>query len=456
MATYKPHNYQKYAEDFLIEHEEAGLFMDMGLGKTVVTLTALSKLSWDIDRVLVIAPKRPAIDTWPEELTKWDHLTGLTWALATGSEKERERALMRGAFITIINRENVVWLVNKYKRKPWPFDCVVIDELSSFKSSKSQRFRALKRVRPFIRRVIGLTGTPASNGYMDLWAECYLLDQGKALGKTLTTYRDIYFTPGRRNGNIIYEWNLRENAKELILDRLKPMCVSMKTEDYLELPDRLDIIRKFELSGKSKKMYQQMEKDLLLEVDDNMIDAVNSAVLTTKLMQICSGAIYDENGDAAYLHDEKFEALDQLIEEANGENVLIFYGFRHERDRLLKRYPEAVDIKDKGAIQAWKAGKIKILLAHPASAGHGLNLQSGGSISIWFSLPMSLELYQQAVKRLHRQGQQNVVRNYILIARDTFEEEVYYRILMNKETRQNAILELLKAKIKKVNDEQMD
>ena len=456
MATYKPHNYQKYAEDFLIEHEEAGLFMDMGLGKTVVTLTALSKLSWDIDRVLVIAPKRPAIDTWPEELTKWDHLTGLTWALATGSEKERERALMRGAFITIINRENVVWLVNKYKRKPWPFDCVVIDELSSFKSSKSQRFRALKRVRPFIRRVIGLTGTPASNGYMDLWAECYLLDQGKALGKTLTTYRDIYFTPGRRNGNIIYEWNLRENAKELILDRLKPMCVSMKTEDYLELPDRLDIIRKFELSGKSKKMYQQMEKDLLLEVDDNMIDAVNSAVLTTKLMQICSGAIYDENGDTAYLHDEKFEALDQLIEEANGENVLIFYGFRHERDRLLKRYPEAVDIKDKGAIQAWKAGKIKILLAHPASAGHGLNLQSGGSISIWFSLPMSLELYQQAVKRLHRQGQQNVVRNYILIARDTFEEEVYYRILMNKETRQNAILELLKAKIKKVNDEQMD
>ena len=314
----------------------------------------------------------------------------------------------------------------------------------------------MKRVRPFIRRVIGLTGTPASNGYMDLWAECYLLDQGKALGKTLTTYRDIYFTPGRRNGNIIYEWNLRENAKELILDRLKPMCVSMKTEDYLELPGRLDIIRKFELSGKSKKMYQQMEKDLLLEVDDSMIDAVNSAVLTTKLMQICSGAIYDENGDTAYLHDEKFEALDQLIEEANGENVLIFYGFRHERDRLLKRYPEAVDIKDKGAIQAWKAGKIKILLAHPASAGHGLNLQSGGSISIWFSLPMSLELYQQAVKRLHRQGQQNVVRNYILIARDTFEEEVYYRILMNKETRQNAILELLKAKIKKVNDEQMD
>lgn len=452
MATYKPHNYQKYAEEFLLDHDEAGLFMDMGLGKTVVTLTALSKLSWDIDRVLVIAPKRPAIDTWPDELNKWDHLHSLSWALAVGDPAERKAALAAGKYITIINRENVAWLVDQYKRKPWPFDCIVIDELSSFKSSKSQRFRALKRIRPFVRRVIGLTGTPAGNGYMDLWAECYLLDQGKALGKTLTGFRDLYFTPGRRNGNIIYEWNLRENAKELILDKLQPMCVSMKTEDYLELPDRLDIIRRFELSEKSKKKYRQMEKDLLLEVDDEMIDAVNSVVLTIKLMQICSGAIYDEEHEAVYLHDEKFEALDQLLEEAEGENVLIFYQFRHELERLKARYPEAVDIKEPDAIKDWKAGKIKMLLAHPASAGHGLNLQSGGSISIWFSLPTSLELYQQAIKRLHRQGQQNVVRNYILIARDTFEEEVYYRILMSKETRQNAILELLKAKIKEAKE----
>lgn len=453
MATYKPHNYQKYAEEFLLDHEEAGLFMDMGLGKTVVTLTALSKLSWDIDRVLVIAPKRPAIDTWPEELGKWDHLHGLSWALAVGDPVQRKAALAAGKYITIINRENVAWLVDQYKRKPWPFDCIVIDELSSFKSSKSQRFRALKRIRPFVRRVIGLTGTPAGNGYMDLWAECYLLDQGKALGKTLTGFRDLYFTPGRRDGNIIYEWNLRENAKELILDRLQPMCVSMKTDDYLELPDRLDIIRRFELTEKSKKKYQQMEKNLLLEVGDEMIDAVNSAVLTTKLMQMCSGAIYSEDHEAVYLHDEKLEALDQLFEEAEGENVLIFYQFRHELERLKARYPEAVDIKEPDAIKDWKAGKIKMLLAHPASAGHGLNLQSGGSISIWFSLPTSLELYQQAIKRLHRQGQQNVVRNYILIARDTFEEEVYYRILMSKEIRQNAILELLKAKIKEVNNE---
>lgn len=450
MATYNPYDYQKYAEEFLLEHEEAGLFLDMGLGKTVITLTALSKLSWDIGRVLIIAPKRPAIDTWPEELGKWDHLAGMTWSLAVGTQAERIAALQKNAFITIINRENVVWLVERYKKLHWPFDCIVIDELSSFKSSKSQRFRALRKVRPYISRVIGLTGTPAGNGYMDLWAECYLLDQGKALGKTLTGYRDAYFTPGRRNGSIVYDWVLRPGAKDRIMDKLQPMCISMKTEDYLQLPDRLDIVRKFELSEKSKKLYKKMETECLLSVDEETIDAINAAALVIKLLQISSGAVYDSTGNVVRLHEEKLEALDQLLEEAAGENVLIFYGFRHERDRLLKRYPEAVDIKDPGAIQKWKEGKIKILLAHPASAGHGLNLQSGGSVSVWMSLPMSLELYQQAVKRLHRQGQQNAVRNYIILARDTFEEEVYYRILMSKESRQNAILELLKAKIKEV------
>lgn len=448
MATYKPYDYQKYAEDFLLEHEEAGLFLDMGLGKTVVTLTALSKLSWDIERVLIIAPKRPAIDTWPEELGKWDHLKDMDWALCVGTPAERSAALQKQAFITIINRENVAWLVNRYKKLHWPFDCIVIDELSSFKSSKSQRFRALRKIRPYVRRVIGLTGTPAGNGYLDLWAECYLLDQGKALGPTMTGYKDRYFTPGRRNGMVVYDWKLKDGAKDKILNALAPMCISMKTEDYLQLPDRLDIIRKFELSAKSRAAYDRMATACLLSVDEETIDAVNAAALTVKLLQISSGEVYDDTGTPVWLHDEKLEALDQLLEEADGENVLIFYAFRHERDRLMKKYPEAVDIKEPGAIQAWKEGKIKMLLAHPASAGHGLNLQSGGSISIWFGLPMSLELYQQAVKRLHRQGQQNVVRNYILLARDTFEEEVYYRILMSKESRQNAILELLKAKIK--------
>ena len=452
MATYKPYDYQKYAEDFLLEHEEAGLFLDMGLGKTVVTLTALSKLSWDIERVLIIAPKRSAIDTWPEELSKWDHLKDLDWALCVGTPEERSAALQRQAFITIINRENVAWLVNRYKKLHWPFDCIVIDELSSFKSSKSQRFRALRKIRPYVRRVIGLTGTPAGNGYLDLWAECYLLDQGKALGLTLTGYRDRYFTPGRRNGMIVYDWKLKDGAKDMILNALAPMCISMKTEDYLQLPDRLDIIRKFELSPKSRKAYCKMEKDLLLKVNEETIDAVNAAALIIKLLQISSGTVYDDDHEPVHLHDEKLEALDQLLEEADGENVLIFYGFRHERDRLLARYPEAVDIREPGAIKAWKEGQIRMLLAHPASAGHGLNLQSGGSISIWFGLPMSLELYQQAIKRLHRQGQQNVVRNYILLARGTFEEEVYYRILMSKEMRQNAILELLKAKIKEASN----
>lgn len=450
MAIYKPHGYQKYAEQFLLDHTEAGLFLDMGLGKTVVTLTALEKLSWDIGRVLIIAPKRPAIDTWPEELEKWEHLAGLSWSLAVGTQEERIRALQQKSYITIINRENVTWLVDRYKKLHWPFDCVVIDELSSFKSSKSQRFRSLRKVRPYINRVIGLTGTPAGNGYMDLWAECYLLDQGKALGKTLTGYRDLYFTPGRRNGMIVYDWNLRPGAKEQILDRLKPMCVSMKTEDYLQLPERLDLVRKFSLTEKTKALYKKLERDYVLNVDADTIDAVNAAALMTKLLQICSGAVYDDDHEPVWLHDEKLDALDQLLEEAAGENVLIFYQFRHELDRLKARYPEAVDIKESGAIQAWKDGKIKMLLAHPASAGHGLNLQSGGSVSIWFSLPTSLELYQQAVKRLHRQGQQNIVRNYIFLARDTFEEEVYYRILLGKETRQNAILDLLKAKIKEV------
>ena len=251
---YKPHGYQRFAEEFIETHPEAGLFLDMGLGKTVTTLTALSKLRWDVDKILVIAPKRPALDTWPEEISKWDHLKDLTYSVVMGSPKQREAALAVEVDIYIINRENVVWLVNQFKRKPWPFDCVVIDELSSFKSPKAQRFRALKRVRPQIRRIIGLTGTPAGNGLMDLWAECFLLDGGKALGKTVTGYRDHYFTPGRRNGVVVYEWNPRTGAREQIMEKLKPLCISMKTEDYLDLPERLDIERTFLLSAKSMKL----------------------------------------------------------------------------------------------------------------------------------------------------------------------------------------------------------
>ena len=447
---YKPHGYQKYAENFIITHPEAGIFLDMGLGKTVTTLTAISKLMWDIGKVLVIAPKRPALDTWPEELGKWDHLKGLTYSVVMGTVKQREAALLHDADIYIINRENVVWLVNQYKRKPWPFDCVVIDELSSFKSSKAQRFRALKRVRPQIRRIIGLTGTPAGNGLMDLWEECYLLEGGKALGRTITCYRNQYFTPGRRNGMVIYDWNLRNGAHEQIMDRLKPLCISMKTEDFLSLPDRITVERTFTLSAKSMKQYKQLERDLLLCVDGETIDAVNAAALNTKLQQISSGAVYADDGSVKVLHDERLDALEQIIEEAQGENVLVFYAFRHELDRLKERYPEAVEIREPGAIADWKAGKIKLLLAHPASAGHGLNLQSGGHISVWFGLTTSLELYQQALKRLHRQGQTKTCKNFVLMAKGTYDERIYHDILTPKDGRQETVLSALKAQIEEV------
>ena len=405
-------------------------------------------MDWDIGRVLVIAPKRPALDTWPEEIEKWDHLKGMSYAVAVGSATERERAIRKKAFITIINRENVAWLVDRFRiRERWPYDCVVIDELSSFKNSKSKRFRALKKMRPYIRRVIGLTGTPAANGYMDLWAEAYILDGGRALGKTLTGYRDQYFTPGRRNGMVIYDWDLRPGAKEKILQRLDPISVSMKAENYLQLPPFQTITKKVALSAKARSYYQRMERDLLLSIDGQTIDAVNAAALTTKLLQLSSGAVYTDTGEPVVLHEEKMEALDQIIEEAPEENVLVFYGYRHERERLLERYPQAVDIREPGAIAAWKAGKVPILLAHPASAGHGLNLQSGGRVSVWYTLPTSLELYQQACKRLHRQGQAKPVLNYVLLGKDTYDETVFFQILQKKEREQNAILKTLKARL---------
>lgn len=405
-------------------------------------------MDWDIGHVLVIAPKRPALDTWPEEIEKWDHLKGMSYAVAVGSATERERAIRKKAFITIINRENVAWLVDRFRvRERWPYDCVVIDELSSFKNSKSKRFRALKKMRPYIRRVIGLTGTPAANGYMDLWAEAYILDGGRALGKTLTGYRDQYFTPGRRNGMVIYDWDLRPGAKEKILQRLDPISVSMKAENYLQLPPFQTITKKVALSAKARSYYQRMERDLLLSIDGQTIDAVNAAALTTKLLQLSSGAVYTDTGEPVVLHEEKMEALDQIIEEAPEENVLVFYGYRHERERLLERYPQAVDIREPGAIAAWKAGKIPILLAHPASAGHGLNLQSGGRVSVWYTLPTSLELYQQACKRLHRQGQAKPVLNYVLLGKDTYDETVFFQILQKKEREQNAILKALKARL---------
>lgn len=449
--NYRPWPYQTYAKEFLLDHEEAGLFLDMGLGKTVTALTALQELAWDWEHVLIIAPKRPAIDTWPDELEKWDHLRewGPSYEVAVGSIIERRKAVDSKADITIVNRENVQWLVD-YVGKQWPYDCVVIDELSSFKSSKAKRFRALKKVRPKIRRIIGLTGTPLGNGFMDLWAEIYLLDEGKALGRTITGYRDRWFTPGRRNGQIVYEWNLRKGADEEILEKIKPFCVTMKTEDYINLPQLTTIERGFTLSAKARAVYNQMERDRLLEISDTEIDAVNAAALMTKLLQISTGQIYDEDGQVQNIHQEKLDAFEELVEELEGENLLVFYQYRHEKARLLETFSEAVDITDTEAISRWKEGKIKMLLAHPQSAGHGLNLQSGGAVSVWYSLPMSLELYQQAVKRLHRQGQTKPVRNIVLLAKGTAEETVWREILTKKVKKQDAVIDALKARIKEV------
>lgn len=449
---YKSYYYQDLAEKFILDNSEAGLLLDMGMGKTVISLTAAAKLLNDyfaVGKVLVIAPLKPAKETWPQEVKKWDHLKHLKLSMILGPRAARLAACGADADIYIVNRENVVWLVDYFKSK-WPFDMVIIDELSSFKSSKTQRFRALKKVRKYIKRIVGLTGTPAPNGLLDLWAEMYLLDEGKALGKTLTGYRDIYFVPDKRNTTTIFSWKLKEGAEKRIYKKIGKLCISMNAADYLQLPDRLFLRREFELTPEATALYKTLERNALLPFADGDIDAPTAAVLTNKLLQVAGGAAYDENGNVKALHDCKLVALDQLIEEANGQNVLIFYAFRHERDRIMQRYSDAVDIKSKNAISRWNAGKIPILLAHPASAGHGLNLQAGGHIVIWYGLPTSLELYQQANKRLHRPGQKKTVLIHHILMRNTYDYYVLDNILTPKEVRQNACLESLKVRIKEV------
>ncbi len=444
--------YQSYCIRKILEQSELGLLLDMGMGKTAITLTAVEELIYDyfsVRKVLVIAPLQPAKETWPAEIQKWDHTEHMSFSMVIGSQEGRIAALCQEADIYIINRENVGWLVNYYKKK-WPFDMVVIDELSSFKSSKAQRFRALKKVRPFIKRIVGLTGTPSPNGLLDLWPEMFLLDGGKALGKTLTGYRDQYFLPDKRNQQMIFSWKPRQNAEEQIYKKLESLCVSMKTADYLQLPERIDIRHEIELSKELLALYQKLEKDMLLPYDDGDIDAGSAAILTNKLLQVAGGAAYNENGDTKVLHDEKLNALDTLIEEANGQPILLFYAYKHERERIMERHPEAVDVKEKSAVKEWNAGNIPILLAHPASAGHGLNLQFGGHIVIWYGLPCSLELYQQANKRVHRMGQKQTVLIHHLLMKNTADIWVLDQVLAPKAERQNALLEAVKARIKEV------
>ena len=447
---YKPYHYQSYATQWIIDKKKSALFLEMGMGKSIATLTAILELMYDyfdVAKILVIAPLRVASTTWEEEVEKWDHLKELRISKVLGSEKQRVAALYKKADVYIINRENVTWLVNWFDTE-WPFDMVVIDELSSFKSSKAQRFKSLKKVRPLVKRFVGLTGTPAPNGLIDLWPQIYLLDGGERLGRTVTGYREKYFLPDKRNQMMVYTWKLKEGAEDAIYEKLSDICVSMKAKDYLELPERMDNVIPVELPKKAKEKYDRLEKELILSIEEVDVLAGSAAVLANKLLQVANGAVYDEDGEVKPIHDEKLKALDELMEAASGKPVLVFYGYQHDKDRLLhhlkKLKPRLLqsdqDIKD------WNQGKVQVLLAHPASAGHGLNLQTGGNIIIWFGLTWSLELYQQANARLWRQGQKQTVVIHHIIAKDTIDERVM-KALEDKDVSQAALIEAVKARM---------
>jgi len=445
---YNPHEYQTHCTQFILENTSAGLFLDMGLGKSVITLTALVDLLHDrfeVSKVLVIAPLRVAGITWLDEVRKWDHLQNLTLSKVLGSAKERTMALYKKADIYTINRENVPWLVDFYKND-WPFDMVIIDELSSFKSPSAKRFKALKKVRHKIKRIVGLTGTPAPNGLLDIWSQIYLLDGGERLGRTFSGYRGRYFHPQKYiNGGIPTDYALNDDAEDKIYDRISDICISMKALEYLKMPEIIFNKIEVALSEKEMSLYRKLERDLLLPLEESDVDAANAAVLSNKLLQMSGGAVYDEYGDVQHIHDRKLEALEDLIEAANGKPVLIYYGFRHEKDRIKKCF-EAEEINTSGDIAKWNKGDMAIALCHPASAGHGLNLQSGGCTIIWFGVTWSLELYQQANARLWRQGQkQTVIINHIL-TRQTIDERVM-QALDNKDTGQKALIEAVKARM---------
>lgn len=450
---FKPWNYQAYAIKHILENNAAGLFLDMGMGKTVSTLTAIDELIFlgDINRVLVIAPLRVAEDTWSTEVEKWDHLKHLRVSKILGSSRVRKLALKQDADIYVINRENVEWLVNECFNN-WKFEMVVIDELSSFKSSKAKRFRSLKKVRPYFKRIVGLTGTPAPNSLIDLWPQLYLLDGGQRLGRTISSYKDQYFTAGDRNRYVVYNWNLKDGAKESIYIKISDICVSMKSEDYLDLPYRINNSIEINLPTAAIEKYKQLEKDLVIElVEDDAITAANAAVLTNKLLQMSNGAIYTETHEVMEIHEEKLKSLLDVIEAANGKSVLVFYNFRHDLNRIMnylrKNKLTGKELGGSEDIKKWNSGEIPILLTHPASAGHGLNLQAGGNIIVWFGLTWSLELYQQANARLHRQGQKENVIIHHLVSKGTVDEDVM-KALGNKEVNQNMLLEAVKARIK--------
>ena len=449
---YSPHDYQIYATKFVLTHPAAAVFLDCGLGKSVITLTALFDLcldSFEIRKVLVIAPLRVARDTWPSELRKWDHLKGLLWSVAVGSESERKAALRRDAFVYIINRENVQWLVEQ-SGLSFDYDMIVVDELSGFKSWQAKRFRSLLKVRPSVKRIVGLTGTPSSNGLMDLWAEYRLLDMGKRLGRYITHYRNQFFTPDKRNGQVVFSYKPLPGAEEQIYSAISDITISMKAADHLKMPELVLNEVSVSLSDKEREIYDAMRRELVVSLGDEEIDAVNAAALANKLSQMANGAVYGEDGRFFTIHDRKLDALEDLIEAANGKPVLVAYWFKHDleriEERLRKLHIPFSTLDDSASIERWNRGELPVALIHPASAGHGLNLQAGGSTLVWFGLTWSLELYQQTNARLWRQGQQRTVVIHHITAEGTIDERIM-SALRKKEKTQTALIEAVRANL---------
>lgn len=441
-----PHNYQRYAIDYIESHSISAVLLDMGLGKTSITLTAINDLlfdSFDVHKVLVVAPLRVARDTWSAEIEKWEHLKGLRYSVVVGTERERLKALSIPADVYIINRENVQWLVED-SGFPFDFDMAVIDELSSFKNHQSKRFKAFIRIRPKLKRIVGLTGTPAGNGLMDLYAEFRLLDMGERLGRFISRYRDTYFQPDKRNGMIIYSYKPLPYAEQQIYDRISDITISMKATDHLKMPELISSEYTVQLTEKQKEKYEKLKKELVLTSDDNDVTAANAAALSNKLSQMASGAVYSDDGSIVEVHDGKLDALEDIIESMNGKPLLVAYWFKHDLERIKKRF-DVREIKSSEDISDWNSGKIPVALIHPASAGHGLNLQSGGSTLVWFSLPWSLELYQQTNARLWRQGQTaNTVVIQHIITKDTIDAKIL-NALKAKDTTQAELISAVKA-----------
>lgn len=444
---YVAHNYQNYAKDFILAHKVSALFLDCGLGKTITTLTAINELMYDsfeISKVLIIAPLRVAQSTWKEEIEKWDHLNLLRYSIAVGDEKERIRALKQNSDIYIINRENVDWLVTK-SGIDFNFDMLIIDELSSFKSHTSKRFKSLLKIRPYFERVVGLTGTPSSNGLMDLWAEFRILDLGERLGRYITHYRNEYFLPDKRNGVVIFSYKPQPHAEERIYRRLADMTISMKSTEYLKMPELILNELEINLDEEDQTKYKKFKKEMVMTIQEKEIDAINAASLSNKLIQLANGSIYDEDKKFYEVHNKKLDKLEEIIESANGKPVLVTYWFKADKERIEKRF-KVKEIKTVDDIKQWNMGMINLALIHPASAGHGLNLQSGGSTLVWFSLTWSLELYQQTNARLYRQGQKNTVVIHHLITKNTIDEDIM-KSLKRKDKTQEALMKAVKARI---------